>query len=158
MTPFTGTHSGKLDSKGRIAIPAPLRHVMEKNGCTDLAFRPSHDLPCIEAHLETAFNAMVEAINAMPQFSPERRIRENTIIARSALIRVDADGRVLLPERMVKKARLEGPLTFLGKGTRFEIWAEDAAEAHLDGADEEMRENAYTLSLLPLPPTPQAVP
>jgi MraZ protein len=158
MTPFSGTLYGKLDSKGRIAIPASFRSVMERNGSAELAFRVSHLAPCIEAHTEAAFNAMVEAIRAMPQFSPERQVRESSIIARTTVLRVDADGRVLLPERMLKKAGIEGPLAFLGKGDRFEIWDEAKAEAHLDESDGDMRDMAYTVTPLPLHTTPRGMP
>jgi MraZ protein len=158
MTPFSGTLYGKLDSKGRIAIPASFRSVMERNGSTELAFRFSHLHPCIEAHTEAAFHAMVEAIRAMPQFSRERQVMESSIIARTTVLRVDADGRVTVPERMLKQAGIEGPLAFLGKGDRFEIWDEAKAEAHLDDSDGDMRELAYTVPTLPLHTTPRAVP
>jgi MraZ protein len=158
MTPFSGTLYGKLDSKGRIAIPASFRSVMERNGSTELAFRVSHLTPCIEAHTETAFNAMVEAIRAMPQFSRERQVMEGSIIARTTVLRVDADGRVMLPERMLRQAGIGGALAFLGKGDRFEIWDEAKAEAHLEGADGDMRELAYTVPPLPLHTTPRGMP
>ncbi len=158
MTPFSGTLYGKLDSKGRIAIPASFRGVMERNGSTELAFRVSHLTSCIEAHTETAFNAMVESIRALPQFSRQRQVMESSVIARTTVLRVDADGRVMLPERMLKQAGIAGPLAFLGKGDRFEIWDEAKAEAHLDGSDGDMRELAFTVPPMPLPPTPGAMP
>jgi MraZ protein len=158
MSRFWGTHLGKLDRKGRIAVPAPLRGALEAAGSTEIAFRLSHQHPCIEAHSGVAFQKMLDAIARLPMFDPDRVALETSIAAESHLSRVDTEGRLVLPEHLVMEAGLTEQIAFLGKGDRFEIWDAAAARAHIAESRAMLREKRLTLAAMPLNTNPGGMP
>jgi MraZ protein len=157
MTQFVGTHFGKLDRKGRISVPAPFRAELEAASTAHLVFRISHQHPCIEARSRAVFQHMLESILAMNHFSEDRETLEAGIIADSMQLRIDGDGRLVLPEEMVAEIGLTENVAFLGKGDRFEIWDAEVAKAHVAEAKARVREKRLTLAALPLNTTPRPV-
>jgi MraZ protein len=158
MTQFVGTHFGKLDRKGRISVPAPFRAELEAAATSHLVFRVGHQNPCIEARSRAVFQHMLDSILSLEHFSEDREALEAGIIADSTMLRLDGDGRLVLPEEMVKEVALDENIAFLGKGDRFEIWDAEKARAHVAEAKARVREKRLTLAAMPLNTTPRAVP
>lgn len=157
MTQFVGTHFGKLDRKGRISVPAAFRAELEAAATSHLVFRISHQHPCIEARSRAVFQHMLESILSLAHFSEERDDLEAGLIADSTMLRIDGDGRLVLPEEMVGEIGLAENVAFLGKGDRFEIWDAEKAKAHVAEAKARVREKRLTLAAMPLNATPRAV-
>jgi MraZ protein len=159
MAQFVGTHEGKLDGKNRISVPAAFRPDGERAGTEQLAFRLSHQRPCIEAQSRGAFDRMLASIARLPMLSEERDDFESALIAETALLRVDGEGRVILPGEMLKDAGLAigAELSIVGKGERFEIWPRAAWKAHVAAARLRVHERRATLDVSGLNTTPQVV-
>ncbi|OYW08082.1 MAG: hypothetical protein B7Z53_05310 [Rhodospirillales bacterium 12-71-4] len=163
MTQFVGTHTGKLDRKGRISVPAPFRAELEAAATNQLVFRTSHTHPCIEARSRPVFQKIVYGIQDLPHFSEERELLEATLISGSEMLKLDSEGRLVLPEEMIAECELGDQVAFLGKGDRFEIWNEAAARAHIADSKKRVRELRLTVSASgagasPLNTTPRSVP
>jgi len=150
MVQFVGTQDGKLDSKNRIQVPAGFRAEIDRTGTEQLAFRLSHQRPCIEAVTRPAFDAMLAAIARLPLLSTQRDDLESTLIGETALLRVDGEGRVVLPAELLADANLSTgtPLTLVGKGEKFEIWARDAWKAHVSAARRRLADGGVTLDVV----------
>jgi MraZ protein len=157
MTQFVGTHFGKLDRKGRISVPAPFRAELESAATSHLVFRISHQHPCIEARSRAVFQHMLESILALEHFSEDRETLEAGLIADSTMLRLDGEGRLVLPEGMVEETGLTENVAFLGKGDRFEIWEAEAAKKHVADAKARVREKRLTLAAMPLNTTPRGM-
>lgn len=155
MRRFVGTAESKLDGKNRIQVPVGFRGDAEQ-----LAFRLSHQRPCIEAQSAVAFDAILASIARLPILSDERDDMETTMIAETALLRLDGDGRVILPAEMLREAGLTPgtDITIAGKGEKFEIWARAAWKDHVAGAKRRVLDRKQTLDVLGLNTTPQGVP
>lgn len=155
MTQFVGTHFGKLDrKKGRISVPAPFRAELDAAATAHLVFRISHQHRCIEARSRDVFQRMLDSILALDHFSEDREALEAGIIADSAMLRLDGEGRLVLPEEMVAEIGLDENIVFLGKGDRFEIWDAEAGRAHVAENKRRVLEKRLTLSAKPLNTTP----
>jgi MraZ protein len=159
MAQFIGTHDGKLDGKNRILVPAAFRAEVERAGGDPVAFRASHQRPCIEAQPRAAFDAIFASIARMPMLSAERDEMESVMLAETHLLRIDGEGRVILPGMMLEDAGLtQGTeLAIVGKGDRFEIWAKPAWRAYVAEARKRMLERNATLDVAPLPTTPRSM-
>jgi MraZ protein len=158
MTQFVGTHFGKLDrKKGRISVPAAFRSELEAAGVNQIAFRVSHQYPCIEARSRAEFERMVAAIRSLDTYSEEREAWEAGFISVTEMLRFDVEGRLLLPEHMVEEVGLPEAIAFLGKSDRFEIWEAEAGRAHVAEQRAAMREKRFRLPSLPLNTTPRGV-
>ncbi|MBU8546563.1 MULTISPECIES: division/cell wall cluster transcriptional repressor MraZ [Roseomonadaceae] len=157
MTQFVGTHFGKLDRKGRISVPAIFRAELEAAATNQLVFRLAHTHPCIEARSRPVFQQIVDSIQALPHFSEERELLEATLISGSEMLKLDGEGRLVLPAEMIEDCALGEQVGFLGKGDRFEIWNEEAARAHVADAKKRARELRLTVAATPLNTTPRGV-
>jgi MraZ protein len=145
MTQFLGTHVGKLDKKGRISVPAAFRAALERIGTEDLVLRPSHRLPCIEAWPTPAFNALAEGLDRLDAFSDQHDDMAAALFADAFPARPDAEGRLVLPEELIRHAGLAEAVAFMGIGKTFQIWEPEAARRRSEEARMRARERGMTL-------------
>jgi MraZ protein len=158
MTHFLGTHQNRLDAKGRVSVPAPFRAALrsrgESNGNgTHLVLRPSHQHPCIEAWPTAEFEALSEPLNRLNLFSPEHDDLAASLYADAFPVEADKEGRVVLPDSLVKFAGLTDAVVFMGLGRIFQIWEPAAAECRRSEARERARAHGFTLPAGTLPGT-----
>jgi MraZ protein len=161
MTRFSGTHSGKLDGKGRIAFPAALRNELDAAGGSQAAFRLSHHHPCIEVRSVAVFDDMIARLGQFDDFDQDADALATATLADTFLLRLDGDGRIVLPKDMLAGANLKDNLLFLGKGRLFEIWDETAAREHIAAARAIVRDKGLRLPATlntPLNTTPRGMP
>lgn len=128
---FTGTHTQKVDAKGRMSIPADFRRVLEAGDpdwTTGLFPRMyllygDHLKNQLHGYTVSEFNAVVAQINALKRGSPEKDKLSRLIIGQSIMLDVDKDGRTVMPINQREKLGLrDGELRFMGLGDHFEIW------------------------------------
>ena len=76
------------------------------------------------------FEKMNSQIEAMDPFSEEREAFADTLFGQSVQLNIDGDGRVMLPEHLLKAAGITESALFVGKGETFEIWNPDSYANH----------------------------
>ena len=127
---FRGEGHLKVDSKGRVSIPASFRRVIEKcdpdwtagqrpNLVIVYGLDRQRQLDCytIEAMEE------IEArIDRMQPGSLERRMAERVFHGRAMDAQIDEDGRIVLPKALRDKIGLGGEAFFIASGDHFQIW------------------------------------
>lgn len=139
---FTGEHTQRVDSKGRMSVPADFRRVLEEGdpkwspGLSPRLYLLYGDHLSEQLHGYTVdeFNAVVGQINALPRGSDSKRKLSRLIIGQSILLEVDKDGRTVMPIKQRQKLGLsDGELTFSGMGDHFEIWKAETFAAQVSG-------------------------
>ena len=138
MRRFTSQHTNKVDRKGRVSVPASFRAVLEATGSASTIFlkrnKPEHSID----GLTESFLAEIEArIDPMPIGSEEREWLEHTYFADVVPVRLDPEGRMILPDDLRAFAGLSEQILFVGLGQRFQIWNPDAYKAHRDKRDQD---------------------
>lgn len=132
---YSGGVLGGVDAKGRLALPAPFRQVVETRGETRTLFlRPHPTLPCLLAY-DSAYVAKLsdsferlddrlfeEADGANPQ---ETRARE--VFGSLEEVTFDSTGRFGLAPFLKARAGLDGDVYYHGINNAFEIWAPEKA-------------------------------
>jgi MraZ protein len=149
MTHFLGTHQNRLDAKGRVSVPAPFRAALRAlaNGddAASLVLRPSHKHPCIEGWPAASFHALAEPLDRLDMFGEDHDDLAFTIYADAHPVETDREGRVVLPEAMVRHANLADAVLFVGLGKLFQIWEPEAAERRRIEARERARDKGLAL-------------
>ena len=147
MTQFLGTHTNRLDAKGRVSIPAPFRAALRPDGGggASLVLRPSHKHPCIEGWPDSVFQALARPLDALDMFSEAHDDLAAALYADAWPLEADREGRIVLPESLVAHANLSGAVVFMGLGKTFQIWEPEAAERRRAEARERARARALTL-------------
>lgn len=129
---FLGSHQNRLDSKGRVSVPAPFRAALRQfgdgNDAGQLILRPSHLHACIEAWPPIQFAALAAPLAQYSLLSGEHQDLAASIYADAFPVEADKEGRILLPDHLVAHAGLTDAVMFMGLGATFQIWEPGAAE------------------------------
>lgn len=119
---FFGHFVNKIDAKGRLAAPARFRRVLDLEKNNDIYCIPSTEEPCLDCGGVDFIETLMAMVDGLDPFSPERRSLERTFAARTFVVSLDQDGRIVLPQHLRDRARLDGEAMFVGHGRFFQIW------------------------------------
>lgn len=119
---FFGHYVNKIDAKGRLATPARFRRVLDLEKCADIYCIPSPVEPCLDCGGAEYIESLMEMVDGLAPFSPERRSLERMVAGRTFVVSLDQDGRIVLPQHLRDSARLDGEAMFIGHGRYFQIW------------------------------------
>jgi len=127
VQPFISTVMGSLDSKGRVCIPAPYRHILAAQNTQGVYICPSFAEAALEAFGQHVIDALHARLSTQdPFFSPSHDDEATAVVSRTQLLVADDQGRVRLPDSMIEHAGLKDRIAFIGLSQKFQIWDADA--------------------------------
>ena len=130
MALFLSTFEKQIDKKGRVSVPPAFRAVLSNQGFGGMIAYASFVHPCIEACGMERLEKLHERIEALDPFSEERDAFATAILGGAVQLPFDNEGRVVLPESLLKKAGIKETGIFIGKGATFEIWSPASFAKH----------------------------
>jgi MraZ protein len=143
---YEGNALQGVDAKGRVAIPAQFRSVIERNAegpdARTIVVGKHPDLPCLRAYDTSWSQLNHERIDgrevAAEDASEFQRQKERSFgnVDRAVF---DPAGRFVLHGLLKRKAKIDDLAFFTGAGRTFNIWSPTVLLASAD-ADEETRE------------------
>ena len=145
MALFAGTYENKVDSKGRISVPAPFRAELEGQRANQLFLFPSFTCGAIEAGPVEWMEEIKQGLKDRREFSKERRALTTAIFGRARPVRLDDMGRLVMPRDFAQFAGISGRATFVGQADTFQIWEPAAAQKAQEEAVRQVIENGLTL-------------
>lgn len=139
MDRFVSNTTLRLDSKGRVSIPASFRSVLGRNGFDGLYCYPALDRTAIDAG-GNALMAEIEAlIGRFTPFSDEREQFALALYGTSETLKIDSEGRVQLSDSLKRHAGITEAVTFVGLGHKFQIWEPARFQTELAEATDKVR-------------------
>ena len=139
MTSFLSTFVNKVDRKGRVSVPAPFRATLAGQSFQGIVAYPSLTDPAIDAIGRDLLDRMIgrRFDRTLEDGDFERvllgggddRVVE-TVLAMVSELPFDGEGRIVLPKSLAEIAGIADHAAFVGRGTRFQIWAPEAFERH----------------------------
>jgi MraZ protein len=158
MTHFLGTHTNRIDAKGRVSIPASYRATLRTlvlEGAPPLVLRSSHKYPCIECWPARYFEELAPPLDKMDVFDDDHDDLAMALYPDAEHFDPDKEGRIALPDELVKHAGLKESVFFMGLGRIFQIWEPAAAAAARAVARDRARQKRLTLrTVTPAPALP----
>jgi MraZ protein len=158
---FRGEGHHKVDTKGRVSIPALFRRVLEA-GDPDwteglspnlVIVYGDHRRQYLECYTMEAIAEVDAQIAQMQRGSVERRMLERLFNGQSFPTSVDETGRLVLPAKLRQKIGLEAEAYFIATGDTFQIWNpgtyEDIEQKRTEDWLEDMPDDFDPLTLLP---------
>jgi len=140
MQRFVSNTVLRLDSKGRVSIPASFRAVLTRDGFDGLYCYPALDQPAIDAG-GNALMAEIEALIAnQPLYSAARDHLALALYGTSETLKVDGEGRVILTDHFKEYAGISDSVAFVGLGHKFQIWEPGRFRTQLAEATDKVRE------------------
>lgn len=128
---FLGTHSPRLDDKGRLALPARFRPELEGG----LVICKGQDR-CLFIFGVAEFARFTESLRNAPV--TDRRVRDygRVLFASASHETPDGQGRITVPSPLRVYAGLTKDCAVIGANTRIEVWDAAAWQAYLDGTEQ----------------------
>ncbi|AIF40546.1 division/cell wall cluster transcriptional repressor MraZ [Dermacoccus nishinomiyaensis] len=134
---FLGTHTPRLDDKGRMILPAKFR---EKFAAGLVMTRGQER--CLYVFPMNEFERIAAAMNTTPVTSRAVRDYQRVLLSGASDEIPDKQGRVTIPPLLREYAGLSKECTVIGAGNRVEIWDTQAWNDYLAGAEQPFSEQA----------------
>ncbi|HEY4463925.1 MAG TPA: division/cell wall cluster transcriptional repressor MraZ [Streptosporangiaceae bacterium] len=128
---FLGTHTPRLDEKGRLFLPAKYRE--ELAGGVVITKGQER---CLYVFPEAEFGRLTEALRAAPVTAKAVRDYSRVFFASASDEVPDKQGRITVPPALRSYAGLERDCVVIGANTRMEIWDAAAWETYLASQEE----------------------
>jgi MraZ protein len=132
---FLGTHTPRLDDKGRLILPARFRD--ELVGGVVITKGQER---CLYGFPTAEFQRIADQLAAAPMTHKAARAYNRVFFASAYDEVPDKQGRVTIPQALRDYAGLDRDLAVIGASTRIEIWDKQAWETYLEANEEEFAE------------------
>ncbi len=139
---FLGTHTPRLDDKGRLFLPAKYRDELAGG----LVITKGQER-CLYVFPEAEFTRITEALRSAPVTAKAVRDYSRVFFASASDEVPDKQGRITVPTGLREYAALGRDCVVIGANTRLEIWDAQAWDAYL--ADQEEAFSAASEEVLP---------
>ncbi len=139
---FLGTHSPRLDEKGRLFLPAKYREDLAEG----IVLTKGQER-CLYVFPPAEFERITEALRAAPVTAKAVRDYSRVFFASASDEVPDKQGRVTIPQALRDYAGLQRDCVVIGANTRLEIWDDAAWTAYL--ADQEDAFSTASEEVLP---------
>ena len=145
---FLGTHEVKLDSKGRVSIPAPFRPTLSRQGFDGVILFPSYKVEgAIEGCGQDFLNQLMDSVNSYELFSDAQEDLSATIFGAAHQLQWDSNGRIVLPEALIAAADIKDKAVFVGTGALFRIWQPERWAAYQAARRQSAKEKVPSLAV-----------
>ena len=124
---FLGTHTPRLDEKGRLFLPAKYRDELEPG----LVLTKGQER-CLYVFPLPEFDRITEALRAAPVTAKAVRDYSRVFFASASDEELDRQGRVTIPPGLRDYAGLQRECVVIGANTRLEIWDAMAWTSYLE--------------------------
>jgi MraZ protein len=139
---FLGTHTPRLDEKGRLFLPAKYREELAGG----LVITKGQER-CLYVFPVAEFGRMAEALRGAPATAKAVRDYSRVFFASASDETPDKQGRITIPPALREYAALTRDCAVIGANMRLEIWDSAAWESYL--AEQEDAFSAASEEVLP---------
>lgn len=115
---FVGSYSHTLDAKKRVFIPSKFREDLGEEFYITRKFGTY-----LSIYTADDWQAYVEKIEKLPESIAEEI--QDFILGAAQKCVPDASGRIILEDRLLKHAKIDKNVVFVGAGKQIRVWAED---------------------------------
>ena len=153
---FRGVSSINLDAKGRLAIPTRYRSELQESCECQMIVTVAVDDRCVGEqgclwlYPLPEWEKLELTISKLPTLNKMAGKLRRFLIGNASECEMDAQGRLLLPEKLRKFAGMEKHIVLIGQLNKFEIWNEqswkDKESEWMSGDDAEGLEELGSLS------------
>ncbi len=145
MALFLSTTTNKVDTKGRVSVPAAFRAALAGQSFHGIVALPSFKYPAIQCGGMEWMEQLGSGVDAFDFFSDDHDTLTATLFANAQQLAIDGEGRIVLPASLIEHANINKTAAFVGRGPLFEIWQPDAFTSYQSEATRRAAEQGLTL-------------
>jgi MraZ protein len=141
VSTLIGTYECKVDAKGRLMIPAPLKKQFAslEDG---FVLKRSVFQPCLELFPMAEWNKMMAKINKLNRFVKKNNDFIRRFTAGVKVVEIDATGRLLIPKDLIAFGQIEKDLVLSSAINIIEIWDKTLYENAIENATDDFADLA----------------
>ncbi|HEX8768096.1 MAG TPA: division/cell wall cluster transcriptional repressor MraZ [Jatrophihabitans sp.] len=128
---FLGTHTPRLDDKGRLALPAKFRTELEGG----LVITKGQER-CLFVFPMAEFSRITELLRSAPVTQRSVRDYSRVFFASASHEVPDGQGRITVPPQLREYAGLSKDCVVIGANSRVEVWDAAAWQNYLDSTEQ----------------------
>ena len=122
MATFKGTYYYSIDHKGRINIPSRFRGKSESPADENFVVVRGFE-GCLYIYPYDSWSIIEEKLSVLKTLSdPKARLFVRTILANAADLKIDAQGRITIPQSLLELANIKKEVVIRGVLDKFELW------------------------------------
>ncbi|GAB2766360.1 division/cell wall cluster transcriptional repressor MraZ [Salinimicrobium soli] len=137
MVNLIGTYECKVDAKGRLMVPAPIKKQMEPILHEGFVLKRSVFQPCLELYPMERWNELMKRMASLNRFDPKIASFIRQFTAGVKMVEVDGNGRLLIPKDLIRIAGIEKEIVLTAPIDIIEIWDKNKYENVIDTPQEE---------------------
>jgi len=122
---FRGINSATLDAKGRMALPARFREVLQLGADGKTVVTIDMREQCLLLYPLSEWEVVQRKLESLANVGARARLLQRLLIGHATDLELDAQGRILLPAMLREFGNLEKKLVLVGQGNKIEIWSAD---------------------------------
>tara|TARA_B100001964_G_scaffold239693_1_gene307818 strand:+ start:634 stop:1065 length:432 start_codon:yes stop_codon:yes gene_type:complete len=138
---FIGEYKYNLDVKNRLALPSKFRNLFIKGAIITKGLDN-----CLFIYTTKEWNKLAEKLSNLPFSQAKSRAFSRMVLAGAMDVKVDKQGRVILPDYLKSFAGLNKKIIIAGLYNRLEIWDEKMWSKYQKISEKDSTEIAEGLS------------
>ncbi len=146
---FRGRSKHTLDAKGRLAVPARFKEVLDQkgDGCLVVTNHDTGRDACLWAYAREDWRVIEERAANLPEFHPAANTYFRYYISGAVECPIK-QGRITIPPDLREIAGLNKEIMLVGELKKFEIWDKEKWEEEFQRSKENFSKDSQSLSEL----------
>ena len=128
MNTIVGTYECKVDAKGRVLLPSPLKKQLASSLQEGFVLKRSVFQSCLELYPMQEWNLMMQKINKLNRFVKKNNDFIRRFTAGVKVVEIDNLGRLLIPKDLVAFATISKDVVLSSAVNIIEIWDKNLYE------------------------------
>jgi len=134
LNSLIGTYECKVDTKGRLMLPAALKKQLSPILQNGFVVKRAVFQSCLELYPMSEWEALMQRINKLNRFKKKNNDFIRRFTAGVKVVEIDTTGRLLIPKDLVVFADISKEIVLSAAVNIIEIWDKDKYEQVIDDA------------------------
>lgn len=130
MDRFLSNSLNRIDSKGRVSVPAHFRTVVQKRGFAELYALRALEIPAMDVGGPDLLDRYEERIALEDPFLQTADDMSFFVHGDGAFLKIDQDGRITMTDFIREHTGITTDVAFVGRGLFFQMWEPERLRAH----------------------------
>jgi MraZ protein len=130
---FRGLNPVSLDAKGRLAMPAKYREIIDAQCQGRLVVTIEDEGQSLVIYPVDEFEKIQQVVMSLSSFDPATKRLKRIFVGHATDVELDGSGRILIPPTLRGYVDLDKKAILVGQGNKLELWSEEVWEGQRDG-------------------------
>ncbi|WP_028032799.1 division/cell wall cluster transcriptional repressor MraZ [Chelativorans sp. J32] len=130
MDRFLSSATNKIDTKGRVSVPAHFRSVLQKRGFVELYALRALDVQAMDVGGPDLLDRYEQRIALEDPFLQAADDMSFFVHGDGSFLKLDQDGRITITDFIREHTGIGAEVAFVGRGLFFQMWEPERLKAH----------------------------